>query len=157
GSRRVDSPRLRDAHAAAARQVEDARLARVGAEAVARGRVRLPTGCRPALARAARRRRRANPARAALSLALAIGETAWLGWPRGCRGGRCDAAGPRVAAHELRALEDDHPSAELVLHLGGGRERAPALRLVAEDGTDRRPRGRPTARRCGDHVRLGAL
>src|SRR5947208_3184484 len=44
-SRRVDSPRLRDAHAAAARQVEDARLARVGAEAVARGRVRLPTGC----------------------------------------------------------------------------------------------------------------
>src|SRR6266446_322645 len=97
-SRRVDSPRLRDAHAAAARQVEDARLARVGAEAVARGGVRLPTGCRPALARAARRRRRANPARAALSLALAIGETAWLGWPRGCRGGRCDAAGPRVAA-----------------------------------------------------------
>src|SRR5438309_5902892 len=102
-SRRVDSPRLRDAHAAAARQVEDARLARVGAEAVARGRVRLPAGRRPALARAARRRRRADPPRAALSLALAIGETARLGWQRGRRARRRDADGPtgRRRAHEL--------------------------------------------------------
>src|SRR5213079_3770538 len=39
-SRRADRPRLRNAHAARARLIEDARLARVGAEAVARGRVR---------------------------------------------------------------------------------------------------------------------
>src|SRR2546427_5351197 len=54
-------------------------------------------------------------------------------------------------------LKTNHPRAELVLHLGGGRERALALRLVAEDGTDRRTGGRPAAGRCGDHVRLGAL
>src|SRR5437667_8813581 len=104
-SRRVDSPRLRDAHAAAARQVEDARLARVGAEAVARGRVRLPAGRRPALARTARRRRRAHPARAALSLALAIGKTARLRWQRGRCARRRDADWPTVRwrAHELCA------------------------------------------------------
>src|SRR5205809_3005402 len=152
-------PRLRHAHAAAARQVEDARLARVGTETVARGRVRLPARRRPALARAARRRRRAHPARAALSLALAIGEAARLRWQRGRRARRRDPDGPtgRRRAHELCALEDDHPRAELILHLGGGRERALALRLVAENGTQRRSRGWPATWGRGDHVRLGAL
>ena len=95
-ARVVLMPGLRDAYAATARQVEDARLAGVGAEAVARRRVRLPAGRRPALARAARRRRRAHRASTAPPLAPAISEMARLGRQCGRRARRRDADRPTV-------------------------------------------------------------